>query len=91
MTTEQLEKNLMNVFWQSEDIKSTPHSLRLAEYVQHLIKIEVIKAEICGLVFCHPDLNSESGITIKLGSVKGFALKRKIALEQELIELECNK
>lgn len=55
---------------------------------KHVLASE-IRAEIKGLVFCHPDLNSEAGISIVKGSNKDFALSRKIELEKQLAELEA--
>lgn len=47
-----------------------------------------LKAERKGILFCHPELDSEGGISIVIGSYKEFALKRKIEIDRELSELE---
>lgn len=60
------------------------HYVDLAKYTLTL----ELEAEIRGLCFCYPDLNSESGITIQRGSTKDFALKRKIELQQQIEELK---
>lgn len=69
-----------------DTINGDPDKSLWRKLARHVLTSE-LEAEIKGLCFCHPDLRSESGITVQLQSTKHFALKRKIELEQQLLEI----
>jgi hypothetical protein len=80
---EELAKQLKSIYLNTSDRSMYDRSnsyMAMAKHVQSLIL--AARIEEIGRIF--PDLNSQSGITIKTGSVKDFAFKRKIQLEKDL-------
>lgn len=89
-TNEKIEQKVAELMkvWSEGDYADSVSWHQLA---RHVLASE-IESEIKGLCFCHPDLNSKSGITIQEGSNKHFALKRKIELEKILLEIkQCER